>query len=59
MIFYGIAGINYSEGEITVDPYLPEGINEATITGLPVGDRTVSIQITRDESGACKAQVKG
>ncbi len=59
MIFYGIAGIHYSEGEITVDPYLPEGINEATITGLPVGDCTVSIQITRDESGACKAQVIG
>ena len=57
MIFYGIAGIHYSEGEITVDPYLPDGINEVSLTGLPVGERTVSIRITRDAAGACRAEI--
>lgn len=58
MIFYGIAGIQYSGQNITVDPYLPEGINEACLSGLPVGDHTVSIHIVRDATGACKAEIK-
>ena len=57
MIFYGIAGLNYSDGKITSVPYLPEGVNEAVLTGVPSEGRTVSVKITRDASGVCQAEI--
>ena len=58
MIFYGIAGIKYSEDSIELDPYLPEGMNEALITGLPVGGKTVDISIKRGKDGRVSADIK-
>ncbi|WP_026506654.1 amylo-alpha-1,6-glucosidase [Butyrivibrio sp. MC2013] len=56
MIFYGIAGLKYQDGEFTIDPYLPEGMNEATITGLPMGDKLVNVRIWR-EDGKVKGEI--
>ena len=56
MIFYGIAGITYTEGKMSADPYLPKGINEATLSGIPSGSGTVTIRITRNPDGSCTAQ---
>ena len=57
MIFYGIAGITYKDGKITTDPYLPEGINDLTLTGIPSAGGLVTIHITRADNGKIMAEL--
>ena len=57
MLFYGIAGLSYLQGELTSDPYLPEGINEVEFTGLPSSGRHVSLRITRGKNGESRSEI--
>ncbi len=57
MILYGIAGISYSDGAITSAPYLPAGMNEAVITGLPTRDGSATISVKRESGKKVTADI--
>ncbi len=49
LIYYELIGAEITENSVTFKPYLPEGVNEATISGFTVGKATFDIVITRGE----------
>ena len=55
LIYFHILGAKIEEGSVTFAPYLPTGVNEATISGFKVGNTTFEITITR---GGEEASVK-
>jgi len=48
LIYYGILGVNYTEGKLTFKPYLPEGCNWIKISGFPFGDGEICLKIDRE-----------
>ena len=48
-------GADIGETSVTFKPYLPEGVNEATVSGFKVGSATFEIVITRGGDGASEA----
>ena len=51
LIYYHILGADIKEGSVTFTPYLPTGVNEATISNFVVGNTTFEITITRGGNG--------
>ena len=47
LIYYEMIGANIEEGKVTFTPYLPEGVNEATVSGFKVGKTTFDVVVTR------------
>lgn len=54
-IYYEILGATIEKDSITFDPYLPTGVNEATISGLKVGNTTFNIILVRGDQYAASA----
>ncbi|MBR2986687.1 MAG: hypothetical protein IKC63_01580 [Clostridia bacterium] len=52
LIYYELLGASIGENSVTFTPYLPEGVNEATVKGFKVGSTTFDIVITRDSTRA-------
>ena len=57
LVYYELLGANISENEVTFTPYLPEGVNEATISNFKVGSATMDIVIIRGGSTASVATI--
>ena len=55
LIYYEMLGADIGETSVTFKPYLPEGVNEATVSGFRVGSATFEIVITRGGDGASEA----
>ncbi|MBO7740640.1 MAG: hypothetical protein J6S34_03865 [Clostridia bacterium] len=51
LIYYHILGADIKEGSVTFTPYLPTGVNEATISNFVVGNTTFESTITRGGNG--------
>ena len=51
LVYYHILGADIQEGTISFTPYLPTGVNEATVSGFKVGNTTFEITITRGGDG--------
>ena len=51
LVYYHILGADIQEGSVSFTPYLPTGVNEATISGFKVGNTTFEITITRGGNG--------
>lgn len=47
LILYGLLGLNISKEEIILQPYLPEGIDHITVSGLPIDGCTYTISVDR------------
>ena len=48
LIYYELLGAKIQKDKVTFSPYLPSGVNEATINGFKVGNATFDILITKD-----------
>ncbi|MBQ8382848.1 MAG: hypothetical protein IJX47_06575 [Clostridia bacterium] len=46
-IYYEVIGAKIESGKVTFMPYLPTGVNEATVSGLKIGETTFDIVIVR------------
>lgn len=55
LIYYNLLGAEIGTDEVTFKPYLPEGVNEATISGFKVGGATFDIVILRGGNHASSA----
>ena len=53
MIFYDILGIRVSKGIATINPCLPAGVKELSLTGLQIGNATINVTVTEGKSTAC------
>lgn len=51
LIYYHILGAEINDGSVSFTPYLPTGVNEATVSGFTVGNTTFEITITRGGDG--------
>ena len=49
MLYRGIAGIGFHNGAVTIDPFLPRGVNCATIEGICIRGSRFDLRITREE----------
>ena len=47
LLYYELLGAEIGEKSVTFTPYLPVGVNEATVSGFKVGGVTFDIVITR------------
>lgn len=47
LVYYHILGADIRNGQVTFTPYLPAGVNEATVSGFKVGKVTFDVVITR------------
>ncbi|MBQ7364311.1 MAG: hypothetical protein IJW46_01790 [Clostridia bacterium] len=55
LVYYELLGAEIGEKSVTFKPYLPEGVNEATVSGFKVGNMTFDIVITRGTDTATTA----
>lgn len=55
LVYYEMLGADIGEKSVTFKPYLPEGVNEATVSGMKIGGMTFDIVITRGGDGASEA----
>lgn len=55
LVYYEMLGAKIGERSVTFTPYLPEGVNEATVSDLKIGSVTFEIVITRGGDGASEA----
>ena len=46
-IYYEMIGAKIEAGKVTFKPYLPTGVNEATMSGLKIGNTTFDIIVVR------------
>lgn len=58
MLLRGIAGIAVSDDRLTLRPYLPSEVNEITIKGLKIRNRSLNLRITREEGHPSAVQCK-
>ena len=47
LIYYELLGANIGTDSVTFTPYLPEGVNEATVSGFKVGGANIDVIIVR------------
>ena len=50
LIYYELLGAKIEKDKVTFSPYLPSGVNEATISGFKVGSATFDIVITKGDA---------
>ena len=55
LIYYELLGADISSDTVKFTPYLPEGVNEATVSGFKVGSATFDIVIVRGGNNASEA----
>ena len=58
LVYYHILGADISDGKVTFQPYLPEGVNEIAVSGFKVGETTFDIVVVRGGEGAKAAVVE-
>lgn len=46
-IYYEMMGAKIESGKVTFKPYLPAGVNEATISGMKIGDTVFDVIVVR------------
>lgn len=55
-IYYEMLGLELENGAVSFKPYLPEGVNEATFSGLKIGNTTFDIVIVRGGDNPTEAR---
>ena len=53
MILHGLIGLDCRPDGLALHPYLPEGIDQVSLQGLPWRKGTLHIEINRSDSGKC------
>ncbi len=54
-VYYDIIGAKMEAGKVTFRPYLPEGVNEAVISGMQIGDAIFDVVVTRGGNAPAEA----
>lgn len=58
LVYYEMLGADIGMDQVTFTPYLPEGVNEATVSGFKVGNATFDVVIVRGGNNAQTATYK-
>ena len=55
LIYYHLLGATVEKGKVSFKPYLPAGVNEASVSGFKVGKTTFDVVIVRNGEGEKEA----